>query len=103
MSLVWIDYKELQNVNFLQSDDEEDNVEFSMINSNLLALDLEDSDGVNSAIVLSIFTLYFLMNSLLLPNEQFCEICSQLNEFQQLLFNFIMQHTLLCKLVEKNN
>ena len=41
-----IDYEELQNVNFVQSDEEEDNAEFSMVNPNLLDLALEDSDDV---------------------------------------------------------
>ena len=43
------------------------------------------------------------ITDLLLPNEQFYEICSQLNEDQQHLFKFIMQYTLHCKLAEKNN
>ena len=41
-----INYEELQNFNFVQSDEEEDNAEFSMINPNMLDLDLEDSDSV---------------------------------------------------------
>ena len=41
-----IDYEELQIFDFIQSDEEEDNAEFSMINPNLLDLDLEDSDNV---------------------------------------------------------
>ena len=44
-----------------------------------------------------------IIDNLSLPNEQFYEICSQLNEGQQHLFNFIMQHTLRCILAEKNN
>ena len=42
-------------------------------------------------------------DNLLLPYEQFYELCSQLNEDQQHLLNFIMQHVLNCKLAEKNN
>ena len=41
--------------------------EFSMVNPGLLDLDLEDSD---SALVVST-----IIDDLLLPNEQFCEIC----------------------------
>ena len=44
-----------------------------------------------------------IVDSLLLPNEQFYEICSQLNEGHQYLFNFMMQYALHCKLAEKNN
>ena len=92
-----INYEELQNFNFVQSDEEEDNAEFSMINPNLLDLDLEDSDNVINATAVST-----IIDNLLLPNEQFYEICSQLNEGQQLLFNFVLQDALHCKLAEKN-
>ena len=44
-----------------------------------------------------------IIDNLLLVNEQFYEIYSQLNEGQQHLFNFIMQYSLHCKLAEKNN
>ena len=69
-----INYEELQNFNFVQSDEEEDNAEFSMINPNLLDLDLEDSDNVINATAVPT-----IIDNLLLPNEQFYEICSQLN------------------------
>ena len=44
-----------------------------------------------------------IIDSLLRPNEQFYEICTQLNKGHQYLFNFIMQYALHCKLAEKNN
>ena len=44
-----------------------------------------------------------IIDNLSLPSEQFYEICSQLKEGQQHLFNFIMQYALLFKLLEKNN
>ena len=93
-----IDYEELQNFDSVQSDEEEDNAKFSMINPNLLDLDLEDIGSVSAAPVVST-----IIDNLSLPNEQFYEICSQLNEGQQHLFNFIMQYALHCKLAEKNN
>ena len=92
------DYEELQNFDFVQSEEEEDNTEFSMIIPNLFDLDLEDSDSVSNAPVVSTIIDY-----LSLPNEQFYEICSQLNEGQQHLFNFVMQYGLPCKLAEKNS
>ena len=92
-----IDYEDLQNFDFVQSD-EEDNAKFSMINPNLLDVDLEDSDSVRNAPAVSA-----VIDNLLLPNEQCYEICSQLKECQQHLFNFIIQHALHCKLGEKNN
>ena len=93
-----IDYEELQNFHFGQLDEEEDDAEFSMINPSLLDLDLKDIDNVSNAPGVST-----IINNLVLPNEQFYEICSQLNEGQQHLFNFIMQYVLHCKLAEKNN
>ena len=93
------DYEELQNFNFFQTDEEEeDNAEFSVINPNLLDLDLEDRDNVSNAPVVST-----IIDNLLLPNEQFYQICSQLNKRQQHLFNSIIQYVLHCKLAEKNN
>ena len=88
-----INYEESQNFNFVQSD-EEDNAEFSRINPNLL--DLDHSDSVSNAPLVST-----IIDNLLLPNEKFYEIYSQLNEGQHHLFNFIMQCALHCKLVEK--
>ena len=41
-----------------------------------------------------------ITDNLSLPNEQFYELCSQLNEGQE---HFIMQHSLHYKLAEKNN
>ena len=64
------DYEELQNFDFFQSD-EEDNVEFSMINPNLLYLDLQDIDQVSNAPTVSTIT-----DNWLLPNEQFYQIYS---------------------------
>ena len=90
-----IDYEEMWNINFVQLDEEEVTAEVSKINLNLLDLVLEDSDSVsNGAIVSTIF------GNLLVPNEQFLEICSQLNEGQQHLFNFIMRYILYCKLAK---
>ena len=66
-----IDYEELENFNFVPSDKEEDNANFSVINPNLLHLDLEDSDSVSNVTAVSTIT-----DNLLLPNEQFYGICS---------------------------
>ena len=90
--------KNCKNFNFVQIEEEEDNAEFSMINPNLLDLDLENRDKVSNATAVST-----IIDNLLLPNEQFYEICFQLNEGQQHLFNFVMQYALHCKLAETNN
>ena len=63
-----IDNKELQNFNFVQSDKEEDNAEFSMINPDLLKLDLVDNDSVSNELVGST-----IIDNILLLNEQFYE------------------------------
>ena len=93
-----IDDEELQNFNFVLPDEEEDDAKFSMINLNLLDLNLEDSDSVSNKPVVST-----IIDNLVLPNEAFYEIFSQLNKGQQHLFNFIMQYALHCKLAEKNS
>ena len=71
--------------------------EFSMINPDLLDLDLEVSDGVSNAPVALV-----TVDNLLLPSQKFYELSSQLNEGQQHLFNVVMQHAMYCKLAEKN-
>ena len=44
-----IDYEELRKFDFVQSNEEENKAEFSMINPNLLDLDLEDNDIASNA------------------------------------------------------
>ena len=89
-----IAYEELQNFNFVQSD-QEDSAEFSMICPNLLELDLDDSYSVsNAAAVSTITTCYFLCYFM-----KFVLV----NEGQQHLFNFLMQFAVHCKLAERNN
>ena len=70
----------------------------SIINHDLPDLDLEVNDGGSNAHVASV-----TVDNLLLPSQKFYELCSQLNEGQQHLFNFAMQHAVYCKLAEKNN
>ena len=82
-----IDYEELQNINFIQSDEQENNTALSMINPNLFDLDFEDSHNVSNPPVVSTIT-----DNLLLPKKQLYETCSRLNEGQQHFFNFIMQY-----------
>ena len=77
--------EDLEIFDFVQSDKEEDNTEFSMINPNFVDLDLKDSDSMSNA-----FAVSAISDNLSLPNEQFYEIYSQLNEGQQHLFNFII-------------
>ena len=80
-----IDNEDLEIFDFVQSDEEEDNTEFSVINPNFVDLDLKDSDSMSNA-----FAVSAISDNLSLPNEQFYEIYSQLNEGQQHLFNFII-------------
>ena len=80
-----IDNEDLEIFDFVQSEEEEDNTEFSVINPNFVDLDLKDSDSMSNA-----FAVSAISDNLSLPNEQFYEIYSQLNEGQQHLFNFII-------------
>ena len=98
LDIDYIDYEELQKFNFVQWDEEEDNAEFSLINPNLLDLDFADSDSVSNAPILST-----IIDNFLLHNEQFHEICSQLNKGQQHLLSVIMCYALHCELAKKNN
>ena len=70
---LYIYYEELQNFNLFQSSEEKHNAELSIINPNLLDLDLEVSDSMSIAPDAST-----IIDCLLLPNEQFYElsICS---------------------------
>ena len=62
-----IDYEELENFSFINSDEEEeDNAEFLMVNPDLLDLDLEVSDCVSNATVASV-----TVDNLLLPVRNF--------------------------------
>ena len=96
-----IDYEELHNPEILESDEEEDR-EFSMLNPSLIDFDIDfhidDSNGVNKGPIAptAIYTT-------LLPNEQFYEMCSQLNEGQQHLFNYIMKYSVESRFAEINN
>ena len=60
-----IDYDELENFGFVHSDEEQkDNTEFSMINPDLLDLDLEVSGSVSNAPV-----PFVTVDNLLLPTQ----------------------------------
>ena len=63
-----------------------------MINPDLLHVDSEDGNTLSNAPVPST-----VVDNLLLPNEEFTEICLQLNEGQQHLFNFMMQYVTCCR------
>ena len=92
-----IDYDDLHNYDILESD-EEDNDEFSMINPDLIDFDINDGNGINNGPIAPTRT-----DNILLPNDQFYDLCSQLNEGQQHIFNFIMKYAMECHLAENNN
>ena len=52
-SYLVIGYEELQNFDFVQSDEEEHNAEFSMINPNLLDIDLKVNGSVSNGSIVS--------------------------------------------------
>ena len=65
----------MQIFNLVESDEEEDNAEFSMINPNLLDFDLADGDSVSNIPLVS-----KIIGKLLLPNKEFYELCYQLKK-----------------------
>ena len=67
-----VGYEDLQNFDFVQSDEEESNAEFSMINPNLLDIDLEDSDSVSNAPAVPT-----VIDNIPLPNSFPLTSCSQ--------------------------
>ena len=94
-----IDYEELSNYNMIESDEDEDNDEFSIVNPSLIDFDEED----NSNNLSNIPVRSTAIENLSLPNETFYEMCSQLNEKQHDLFNFIMRYAVRCRFAEHNN
>ena len=76
----------------LDSDEDNDNEEFAMINPDLIDFDVDSSihTRCNTGIANTTF------NNTLLPNDQFFEMCYQLNEEQQHFFNFMMRYAIKC-------
>ena len=93
-----IDYEELHNYDMSESDDDDNNDDFSMINPDLIEFDIDDSNDINNGPIAPTSTV-----NLLLPNDQFYQMCSQLNEGQQVLFNYIMKYATECRFAENNN
>ena len=72
--------------------------EFGMLNPSLLDLDIPQENHMNSTGSVSC-----TVEDISFSREEFYEYCSQLNEGQQHLFNFIMKHTQERMLNERNN
>ena len=81
----------------MDSDEDNDNEEFATINSDLIDFDIVSSThtGCNTGIART------TVNNILHPNDQSFEMCHQLNEKQQRLFNFMMRYAIKCRLAEK--
>ena len=92
-----IDYEELHSYDLSDSEEEDDNVEFSMINPDLIDFDIDHSSDINVPIGNT------RIDNMLLPNDQFYEICSKLNIGQLYIFNFIIKHANEIRLAEKND
>ena len=83
-------------------DDNDYENEFSMFNPDLIDLDSRDED--NGAIDEPIGPIASAsVPNASLPQEVFSEMCSQLNEGQQNLFNFIMKYAIKCMSNEHND
>ena len=72
--------------------------DFGMINPDLLDLDMDENGGGSNVPVAST-----TIETPSLPREMYYEMCSQLNQRQQHLFNFIMKYATKCRLSEKND
>ena len=82
----------LDNYVVSESESDEDNDDFGMLNPDLLDLDMEEDNDENNVPVASTT----VESRSLLP-EQYYEMCSQLNELQQHLLNFIMKFAVKCR------
>ena len=87
------------------SDSEEDNGsdedDYGMLNPNLLDLDADFNHSSNNSTVGA--TLSSSVEDESMPSNVFYEICSQLNEDQQKVFDYIMKHTQLLNLNKRND
>ena len=80
-------------------DSDEEPSDFGMLNPSLL--DLNNSDGSNNPTMGPVASSSVDDESL--PPSVFYDMCSQLNEGQQLLFNFIMKYAQQLQLNERND
>ena len=87
--------------NIYQSSDEEDETcaeEFGMLNPDLL--DLEPEEG---SVPVTVSVPSSVVENISLPRETFFENCSQLNEGQQKIFDFIKKYAQMLMLNSKND
>ena len=94
-----IDYDDLESCNFLDSDSDNDNEEFSMLNQEMIGYEEESHENGNGGAVLSKSVI-----GTQLPNEVFYNMWCQLNENQRHLFNviFMMYHSMMSRFAEDN-
>ena len=84
------------------SDDNDYENEFSMLNPDLIDFDSRDEDNGTIDEPTGAIASASVPNAFL-PWEVFYEMCSQLNEGQQNMFNFIMKYAVKCMLNECND
>ena len=70
---------------------------------NMVNLDLIDSNVISNQDSNHIAVPSATVESQLLPPEQFCSMCSQLNDAQKHFFSFIITYIMKCKIAFKNN
>ena len=98
---VYDDDEDLMNNAHQSTNEDEENIidsEFGMLNPALLDLDMPQDNGQNNNVVPST-----VVENISLSREEFYENCSQLNEGQQHLFNFIMKYAQQLMLNSKND
>ena len=95
-----IDPDDLHHYADSESESDEADDDYGMINPDLIDLDYdENSDDGNSTVPVPSTTV----EDLSIPRELFYEMCSKLNLEQQELFNFITKYATECQLSKKND
>ena len=94
-----IDIEELPEPYEREESEEEDNIsdDFAMFDPSLI--DLDETSEVSH----SHPTAHASVETVLMENDTFYQLCSQMNKKQQQLFNFIMQYAIRCRYAEKND
>ena len=92
-----MDYDDLQNFGESNaSDSEVDNEEFASINPEFVDFNIESNSESSSVPQFSTS----IVERTLLPNYQFYEMCSQLNDKQRKLFIFFIRYVAECRFQE---
>ena len=94
-----LDYDDLNHPYLSEEDDDEIDDDFSMINPELLDLDLEEAGNNTNTVPVAATTI----DNIMLPTAEFHDMCSKLNEEQMYMFNYIMRYAIKSRFAERND